>query len=115
MKVQSTTLAEGTLEIKALGTLDEASVDELRTQLLDRENGERERVLLNLSLLDEIDSSGVALVLLARIEIEARGGAFAVHARAPRVRSALRAAGIGRFVTIADDRATALAALDGSA
>lgn len=99
------------MEITAVGELDESTVNELRAHLLDHPEGGPDRILLNLTRLDFIDSAGLALLILARIEIEAGGGKFVVQTREPRVRRALRVAGIERFVTLAEDRVAALAAL----
>jgi anti-anti-sigma factor len=99
------------MEITAVGELDESTVDELRAHLLDRREAGPDRILLNLTRLDFIDSAGLALLILARIEIEASGGKFVVQTREPRVRRARRIAGIERFVTLAEDRVAALAAL----
>ncbi len=114
LQVQVIPLAEGAVEIKAHGALDEASVDQLRGRLLDDVEGMRGRILLNLSRVERIDAAGIALLLLARIEIEASGGSFVVHSRESAVREALRGAGIGRFVSIAEDRVAAMAALAAS-
>jgi anti-anti-sigma factor len=99
------------MEITAVGELDESTVNQLRACLLDHPEGGPDRILLNLTRLDFIDSAGLALLILARIEIEAGGGKFVVQTREPRVRRALRIAGIERFVTLAEDRVAALAAL----
>lgn len=110
MELKSRRLSNGTLEVAPVGTLDETNVGELRPHLLDR--GDRmDRILLDLSGVQQIDSAAMALILLARIELEAMGGGLVVQASQPRIALTLKRAGLERFVTVADRRIDALRAL----
>lgn len=107
MELKSRRLGNGTLEVAPVGTLDETNVGELRPHLLDR----GDRILLDLSGVQQIDSAAMALILLARIELEAMGGGLVVQASQPRIALTLKRAGLERFVTVADRRIDALRAL----
>jgi anti-anti-sigma factor len=98
------------IEIRAFGTLDSETAGELRPLLLDPAQPSP-RVLLNLSGLESIDAAGMALVMMARVELEAAGIRFVVESSEPRLTRVLLAAGLPRFVTIAPRRLDALRAL----
>lgn len=110
MDIEVRRLGTGKLEVRPYGRLVEGTVGALRAELLDNTQGAA-AVLLNLSELDEIDSAGMALVLLARIEHEAMGGRLVVESSNPDLSAVLEAAGLGRFVTVACRRIDALRAL----
>ncbi len=101
-------LDAGTLEISARGSLDERTVPVLRRGRLGRGDASADRLLIDLSGLEHIDSAGLAALLLARIEIEARGGAMVVFTNGARMTRTLERAGIRRFVDVATSRAAAL-------
>jgi anti-anti-sigma factor len=107
MELEIRRLTSGAIEISPRGILDESTVGLLRPHLLDR----GDRVLLDLSGLKRIDPAGMALLLLARIELEALGGALVVQAPQPPVSRALERAGFARFVTVAQERIDALRAV----
>jgi anti-anti-sigma regulatory factor len=102
-------LGPGTVEIALTGTLSEQYLDRLRSVLLDSRRSAA-RVLVDLSKVEAIDAAGVALLMLARIEIEARGGTFVVQAPASSARRIVDR-GLARFATVVRDRTSALAAL----
>jgi anti-anti-sigma factor len=110
MDIEVRTLGTSKLEVRPYGRLVEETVGVLRAELLDNTQGAA-AVLLNLSDLDEIDSAGMALVLLARIEHEAMGGRLVVESSDPEIAEVLEAAGMDRFVTVARRRIDALRAL----
>ena len=101
-------LPRGTIELSPSGCLEAPELGELRTLLLDEAPKMAPGVLLNLSAVDKIDTAAMALVMLARIEIEAHGGALVVENARPAVRSSIDHAGLERFVTIADRRIDSL-------
>ena len=107
-------LEAGTIEIAASGTLDETTVPELRSQALGRGDQAPDRLLVDLSGVDHIDAAGLAALMLARIEIEARGGAMVVFSTRARMSRTLKRAGIERFVDVARSRAQALEMLERS-
>jgi anti-anti-sigma factor len=110
MEVEVRRLSVGRVEVRIEGRLVEESLEHLRPDLLDRPRGPA-AVLLNLSQLSEIDSAGMALLLLARVEREAMGGRFVVESSNPQITKALRAAGMNDFVRIEERRTDAMRAL----
>lgn len=103
MEIDVKRLGDRGVEILPKGRLDAETVDELRPELLDRVRPEP-RVLLNLAALDAIDSAGMALVMMARVELEAIGSRYVVECSNARLMRQLLAAGMSRFVTIAPRR-----------
>ncbi len=110
MRIEVRRLISGGIEVLPSGRLDEETVGELRPVLLDYPP---RRILLNLSGLEAIDSAGMALVMLARVELEAMGIRFVVESPDPSITQVLIQAGLGRFVDIAPRRLDALRALGG--
>jgi anti-anti-sigma factor len=108
MEVHLNRLPRGAVELSPAGCLDETNLDQLRSHLLDEAPRMAQGVLLNLAAVDRVDTAAMALIMLARIEIEAHGGAFVVENARPTVRGAMDRAGLGRFVTIADRRIDSL-------
>lgn len=111
MEVEISPLRAGVVRIAATGSLDQWTVSQLRAPLLDTADCDSAGVLLDLSELETIDPAGIALLMLARIELEATGRRFVVEVR-PSLRRALQRAGVPRFVTFAAERAAALEALE---
>jgi anti-anti-sigma factor len=109
MDVQITMLGNGIVEVVPNGSLDENTLDALRPYLFDRS----ESILLDLSEVSRIDAAAMAMVMLARIEIEATGRALVVQSSRSRVARTLERAGLPRFVTVADERIDALRAIRG--
>jgi anti-anti-sigma factor len=114
MRISVHKLSTGAVEIAVAGELDESNSHELRAHLLDLRSEETRRVLLNLVELESIDTAGMALLVLARIEIEADGGTFVIEMAPTAAGRAVQHAGLGRFVTIHSERIAALAALRGA-
>lgn len=102
-------LEAGITRIAATGPLDRHGVAELGRRLLD-EGSNSGGVLLDLTAVDSIDSAGIALLILARIELEATGHRFVVEA-SPTLRRSLQRSGTPRFVNVTVERTSALAAL----
>ena len=109
MEVEVDPLQDGITRVAANGPLTEHGVAELSRRLLD-EGSTSGGVLLDLTGVDSIDSAGIALLILARIELEATGHRFVVEA-SPSVRRALQRAGTPRFVNVTVERTSALDAL----
>jgi anti-anti-sigma factor len=101
-------VGDSTLELVAQGALDENTVHLLREGGLGRGDDSADRLLVNLSNVEHIDDAGLAALLLARIEIEARGGAMVIFASEGQVAGALQKAGFRRFVDVARSRPAAL-------
>jgi anti-anti-sigma factor len=98
------------VEIRVSGVLDERTVGDLRPLLLDPAMPSP-KVLLNLSGVESVDPAGMALMMMARVELEATGIRFVVESSEPKLTRSLMAAGLPRFVTIAVRRLDALRAL----
>jgi anti-anti-sigma factor len=113
MRIRVHKLSTGAVEIAVEGELDDSNAHELRAHLLDFRGDETRRVLLNLSGLESIDTAGMALLVLARIEIEAHGGTFVIEMAPTGACRAVKQANLERFVTIHCERIAALAALGG--
>ena len=115
MPVSVTALGPDVVEVAPFGALDERSARDLRVALLDRESEEAHGgVVLDLSGVESVDAAGIALLLLARLEIEACGGTFVVVAASSPVRRSLRRAGIEGFVQVVRSREQALSVLQPS-
>jgi anti-anti-sigma factor len=114
MRIRVHNLSTGAVEIAVEGEVDAANAHELRAHLLDFGGDEPRRVLLNLVELDSIDTAGMALLVLARIEIESRGGTFVIEMAPTGACRAIQQANLERFVTIHCERIAALAALNGA-
>lgn len=110
MDVEIRPLGNRGVEILPTGRLDENTIGELRPMLLDSHHPQR-RVLLNLSGLDHIDAAGMALVMIARLELEAGGTRFVVESSNAAITRELIAGGLPRFVTISPRRIDALRSL----
>ena len=110
MAVEVKELGTRGVEIKPCGALDRKTVGELRPIILDSVHP-LPKVLLNLSEVDSIDEAGIALVMMARVELEASGIRFVVESSNPSLTGLLLAAGLPRFATIAPRRLDALRAL----
>ncbi len=110
MRIEVRRLISGGIEVRPSGRLDEETVGELRPVLLDSIHPPP-RMLLNVSGLEAIDSAGMALVIMARVELEAMGTRFVVESPDPSITQVLVQAGLGRFVDIAPRRLDALRAL----
>lgn len=110
MEIAVKRLSSGAVEVTPRGRLDSDTVGELRPVLLDSPYPPSQ-LLLNLSELDGVDPAGMALVMMARIELEAFGTRFVVESEDPRITRAITQAGLGRFVDIAPRRLDALRAL----
>jgi anti-anti-sigma factor len=113
MRIRVHKLSTGAVEIAVEGELDEANAHELRAHLIDYTGDQSRRVLLNLVGLESIDTAGMALLVLARIEIEARGGRLVIEMARTGAFRAVKQANLERFVTIHCERIAALAALGG--
>ncbi|MGI9021162.1 MAG: STAS domain-containing protein [Solirubrobacterales bacterium] len=110
MEIEVKRLGGRGIEIVPIGRLDAGTVGELRRALLDRVRPEP-RVLLNVSALDAIDPAGMALLMMARVELEATGSRFVVECTDAGLMRRLLGAGMSRFVTIAQRRLDSMRAL----
>ncbi len=87
-------LGQGQSEIRVEGELDMAVADRLQEHLERSENSDR--VLVNLSDCDFIDSTAIAVLLRAQRQREEDGGELAAFGATGQVRRVLEVAGLGR-------------------
>jgi anti-anti-sigma factor len=95
------------VEIRLSGAFDARTVGELRPILLDPIQPSP-KVLLNLTNVDSVDPAGMALMMMARVELEATGIRFVVESSNPKLTRVLMSAGLPRYVTVAPRRFDAL-------
>jgi anti-anti-sigma factor len=101
---------DGVHVVALSGELDLRAIGELETALA--QSGANERVCLDLTGLEFIDSSGLATVIRAHQAMAAAGGALAVACRDDgSVRRTFETTGLTTLLTVRADRAQALQAL----
>ena len=71
------------------------------------ENWPCNRIMLDLSKTDFVDSTAIAWLISTSKQFRANGGAFAIHSIVPRVRQMLELLKIGRIIPIAADETAA--------
>ncbi|HEX8156077.1 MAG TPA: STAS domain-containing protein [Solirubrobacteraceae bacterium] len=104
---------DGTQIVALFRELDLRAADELQA-VLDRAcAGENARVCLDLSGLQFIDSTGLAIVIRSHQATVAAGGAFAVVCAAGTVRRTLEMTGLMTMLNVAETVDEALQALEG--
>jgi anti-sigma B factor antagonist len=89
--------ADGTAQIRAAGEIDLSCVDELRQAVLGAAE-DAERVLLDLSPVDFIDTTGLATLIELRSTLQGRGVLFEIEAADGPVRSAVDVTGLGHLL-----------------
>jgi anti-anti-sigma factor len=99
------------LSIVALaGELDLSTIPRLEGRLLDEIRGQ-DRVVVDLTRLTFIDSSGIGLLIKAHQTANGRGALHTVVSRGSQVERVFELAGIGTCLPIFRDRDAAIAAL----
>lgn len=95
------TSRDSALTIALSGEIDHHGAREMMTQL-DQVIAERlpARLVLDLSGVTFMDSSGIAVLLRARRQLEHTGGALRVTGIPAQARRVLDAAGIGRLISL---------------
>jgi len=86
------------LLVRVKGEMDLATADELRRAIDKKMEGENRHLLLNLSHVSFIDSSGVGVILGRYRSIARRGGRMAIVQPQPQVKRVLEIAGLSRLV-----------------
>jgi anti-sigma B factor antagonist len=84
------------------GEIDLRSVPELQSNLLELTRGPLERVVLEMSGVSYIDSSGVGTLVVLKREIERQRARIVLVGLQPRVRSVFEITRLDRFFTIVD-------------
>jgi anti-sigma B factor antagonist len=88
------------IEIAALGELDAATVGVLDRELKKAEASTARQIILDLSGLDFIESSGLRLLVIAARRSKADSNRLAVAPGAGRVARMLRLSGVDRILTL---------------
>lgn len=86
-----------TAQIRATGEIDLSCVDELRRAVLDASE-DAERLVLDLSPVEFIDTTGLASLLELRSTLQARGVVFQIEAADGPVRQAVDVTGLGHLL-----------------
>jgi anti-sigma B factor antagonist len=80
----------------------------LRDTIVELSSGEHPRILLNLSGVSSMDSSGIGELVSGFTTARSRGGSLKLFALPQRVEELLRMTGVSRIFEIHDDEAHAL-------
>ena len=94
------------------GDVDLSSAPQLRTILGPVLEGENPRLLIDLSAIGFMDSTGVGVMVNALNRIKEKGGAIAFCKPTPRVHRVLQIAGLLKALPLYESRDDALAALE---
>ncbi len=101
------------LVLKPEGRLDSNTINAAETEMFGfLETGET-RVVLDLSNLDYISSSGLRLVLMMGKRLGFKGGKLALCGLKPHIREVFEISGFISILTVVDTRAEAVAAVNG--
>jgi len=99
------------LVMKPVGRLDSKTINAAETEMFSYlEKGET-RIVLDLSELDYISSSGLRLVLMMGKRLSLKGGKFALCGLKPHIREVFEISGFISIVTVLGTRAEAEAAV----
>ncbi|WP_158581627.1 STAS domain-containing protein [Actinomadura spongiicola] len=93
---------EGRAVVRLRGELDIASVDELRRHLNDARREHGERLVLDLTGLEFMDSGGLSVIVACYKATTAGGGGLTLAAPRPIVRRALEITGLHRRIPVTD-------------
>jgi len=103
---------DGTTILAPRGDVDLGSAPELRSALAPVLDGENPRLLLDLSNVGFMDSTGVGVMVNALNRVKEKNGAIAFCGVTSRVHRILQIAGLLRALPLYEDRDTALSNLD---
>jgi anti-sigma B factor antagonist len=93
------------------GVLDISTAAALKADLLDVLNGGGSRLVVELELTGQIDSSGLAVLVGVHRRLERAGGALVLLIDDPHLAHKFKAVGLDRMLTIVGSRDEALAEL----
>jgi anti-sigma B factor antagonist len=95
---------EGDARISVRGELDMATAPQLSDAISSAASTGRQRVVLDLSSVTFVDSTGISALCLAQGALEERGAVLVLGSLSPQVQSALQIVGLdSRFVIDASD------------
>jgi anti-sigma B factor antagonist len=100
---------DGHIICRPIGDVDASSVSLFRQVLAEVAVGTR--LVIDVSKVYFLDSAGLAALIGGIRRARERGGDVAIACERPRLSRLLRLVGLDRIVTVADDVATAVAAL----
>ena len=89
--------SDRTAQIRATGEIDLSGLDELRRAVLAAAE-EAERLVLDLSRVEFIDTTGLAALLELRSTLQGRGVLFQIEAAEGPVRQAVDVTGLGHLL-----------------
>ena len=107
----TTTLPDGTRVIEVGGEIDSSSAPALQRALLAALSEGHERVVLDLSTVAFMDSSGIGAVMAGYAEARFRDARLAVVCGESHAAQRLRMMGLDAILDVSDDRDQALARL----
>jgi anti-anti-sigma factor len=97
-----TAFADGTYLVAAYGELDVSTVDELRRHLLRAEATDAREIVVDLSALHFMDSTGIRLLLEAHARSQANGGRLGILRGSAPVHRAVEICGLDRTLPFLD-------------
>ncbi len=116
VSIDATACGEGIALVTVAGELDVETAPELHNRLADQVRGGRRHLLLDLSAVPFMDSSGINALLKAHDTAGRAGGGVCLVAPAPVVRRVLDLTGVSLAIPSVDDLDAALVRIgEGSA
>jgi anti-sigma B factor antagonist len=113
--VSEEAIGEDTCAIVAAGDLDFAAAPELKRAIGERVEAGAQRLVLDLSAVDFIDSTAIGVVVGALKRIRESGGSLAVVGGKPNVQRIFEIVGMEQVIQLHSSREDALSALAGAA
>ncbi|MFD5818555.1 STAS domain-containing protein [Streptomyces sp. NPDC127038] len=115
VSIDATAYGEGIALVTVAGELDVETAPELKDRLADQVRGGRRHLLLDLSAVPFMDSSGINALLKAHDVAGRAGGGVCLVSPAQAVRRVLDITGVSLAIPSTDDVGTALALIGGKA
>lgn len=100
MELIFSTVDNGIRLIKLIGKLDIIGTGEIKTKFMNHCAGDKVRLVVDLSEVDFLASSGVRLLVLAAKSVASRGGKMVILNPIPEIQTALEMAGIPAIIPI---------------
>jgi anti-anti-sigma factor len=110
LQIAETSIGPGRCELQLEGELDLWSVERLQA-VLQRVAGENEAILVGLQGCDFVDSTGIALFLQARRQLEDKGGRLVLYGCSDQVLRVFTVAGLTEAGLVFESRDEAIAEL----
>lgn len=108
VRMESRLEGKETAVLSLAGELDVANVAQVREAALKLLAGDIKRLVVDLSSLEYIDSSGLGVLIGLHKRQKESGGTLAIAGARPRVRRVLEITGLERILALYDDAAAAL-------